>query len=30
MIEAYNLLLTDKYDVNINQIAINNIKNIFQ
>ena len=28
--DLYDLLLNDKYKVNINQIAINNFKNSFQ
>jgi peptidyl-prolyl cis-trans isomerase D len=29
-LQSYDLFLNDKYSVNINQTAINNIKNLFQ
>ena len=30
ILESYDLLLNKKYKVNINQLAINNVKNLFQ
>tara|TARA_B100000902_G_scaffold21692_1_gene26093 strand:- start:864 stop:1100 length:237 start_codon:yes stop_codon:yes gene_type:complete len=30
ILQSYDYFLNDKYNVNINQIAINNIKNLFQ
>ena len=30
ILQSYDLFLNDKYSVNINQTAINNIKNLFQ
>ena len=30
ILQSYDLFLNDKYNVNINQIAINNVKNLFQ
>ena len=30
ILKSYDYFLNDKYNVNINQIAINNIKNLFQ
>ena len=30
ILKSYDLLLNDKYNVNINQIAINNVKNLFE
>ena len=30
ILKSYDLFLNEKYDVNINQIAIDNIKNLFQ
>ena len=30
ILKSYDFFLNDKYNVNINQIAINNIKNLFE
>ena len=30
ILKSYDVFLNEKYNVNINQIAINNIKNLFQ
>ncbi len=30
ILKSYDFLLNDKYNVNINQIALNNVKNLFQ
>ena len=30
ILKSYDLFLNEKYDVNINQIAIDNVKNLFQ
>ena len=30
ILKSYDYFLNDKYNVNINQLAINNIKNLFQ
>ena len=30
ILKSYDLFLNDKYNVNVNQTAINNVKNLFQ
>ena len=30
ILKSYDFLLNDKYNVNVNQIALNNVKNLFQ
>ena len=30
ILKSYDFFLNDKYDVNVNQLAINNVKNLFQ